>query len=231
MMKRAQPVSLFLRAPLCVSCGAVLCLSVLLAGLVPAGVAAQGGAKLTYRKVFKASSPEFVEVVITASGTGTVDIRQVDDDPDPEPIELSPDLALRMFEMAAELNHFNGIELDVKRRLANLGEKTFRYDDGSSAYETTFNYTINQTAAQLMQAFEGLARQEGHRQLLAHRLRFDRLGVNDALITLEKDFRNGLLPEPARLLPVLQAVAEDSRVIEMARARARSLLERIRSAK
>ena len=220
----------FLRVSLCSSVLSVFCLFLLWASLaVP--VSAQGGAKLSYRKVFKASSPEYVEVTITPAGSGTVDIRQIDDDPAPEAIELSPDLAARMFQMAAELGNFNSIELDVKRRLANLGEKTFRYEDGATAYETRFNYTVNQTATQLMQAFEGLARQEGHRQLLAHRLRFDRLGINDALILLDKDFRNGLLPEPIRLLPVLEAVAEDSRIIEMARSRARSLVERIRSGK
>ena len=208
----------------------VFCLSLLSTSLATP-VDAQAGAKLIYRKVFKASSPEYVEVTVTAAGTGTVDIRQIDDDPAPEAIELSPDLAARMFQMAAELGNFNSIELDVKRRLANLGEKTFRFEEGDTAHEARFNYTVNQTASQLMQAFEGLARQEGHRQLLVHRLRFDRLGVNDALITLDKDFRNGLLPEPVRLLPVLEAVAEDSRVIEMARSRARSLIERIRSGK
>ncbi|MGH9860161.1 MAG: hypothetical protein ACRD5F_09085 [Candidatus Acidiferrales bacterium] len=187
--------------------------------------------KLTYRKIFKASSPEFVEVSITQDGAGTVDIRQLDDDPDPQPIELSRDLAARMFEMAGELQHFKDIELDVKRRLANLGAKTFRYENGAQAYETTFNYTVNQAATQLMQAFEGLARQEGHRQLLQHRLRFDRLGVNDALIALEADYRRGLLPEPARLLPMLEAVAADARVIEIARSRARSLAQRIRAQK
>jgi hypothetical protein len=184
--------------------------------------------KLTYRKVFKSSSPEFIEVTITPSGTGVVDIRQLDDDPDPQPVEISPEFAARLFELAAELKHFKDIELDVKRRLANLGEKTFRYESGADASETTFNYTVNQTAVQLMQAFEGIARQEGHRQTLLHRLRFDRLGVNDALIALEADLRRGLIPEPARLAPVLDAVSNDSRVIDMARSRARALAERMR---
>lgn len=184
--------------------------------------------KLTYRKVFKSSSPEFIEVTIMPSGAGLVDIRQLDDDPDPQPVELSPQFAARLFELAAELKHFKDIELDVKRRLANLGEKTFRYEWGGEASETTFNYTVNQTAVQLMQAFEGIARQEGHRQTLLHRLRFDRLGVNDALIALEADLRRGLIPEPARLAPVLDAVSNDSRVIDMARSRARALAERMR---
>ncbi len=191
-------------------------------------VSTTGEPKLTYRKVFKSSSPEFIEVTIVPSGAGLVDIRQLDDDPDPQPVELSPQFAARMFELAAELKHFKDIELDVKRRLANLGEKTFRYESGGEASETTFNYTVNQTAVQLMQAFEGIARQEGHRQTLLHRLRFDRLGVNDALIALETDLRRGLIPEPARLVPVLDAVSNDSRVIDMARSRARALAERMR---
>jgi hypothetical protein len=203
--------------------------SLLALALLSASASAAGDPKLIYRKVFKSSSPEFVEVTITPSGAGVVDIRQLDDDPDPQPIEFSPQFAARLFEMAAELKHFHGIDLDVKRRLANLGEKTFRYESGSEASETRFNYTVNQTAVQLMQAFEGIARQEGYRQMLLHRLRFDRLGVNDALIALEVDFRRGLIPEPARLTPVLEAVSNDSRVIEMARSRARSLVERMRA--
>jgi len=202
-----------------------------LAAWLPANAIASAAddPKLIYRKVFKSSSPEFIEVVVTLSGASVVDIRQLDDDPDPQPVEISPELAAQMFAMAGELNHFQNIELDVKRRLANLGQKTFRYEAGGQASETSFNYTVNQTAVQLMQAFEGIARQEGHRQLLLHRLRFDRLGVNDALLSLESDLRRGLIPEPARLVPVLEAVSNDTRVIEMARSRARALIERMRS--
>ena len=83
-------------------------------GLLAASASATDEPKLIYRKVFKSSSPEFVEVTITPAGTGVVDIRQLDDDPDPQPIEFSPQFVARLFEMAAELKHFNGIELDVK---------------------------------------------------------------------------------------------------------------------
>jgi hypothetical protein len=205
-------------------------LCALLAGVLLAAPAfATGEPKLIYRKVFKSSSPEFIEVTLTPSGSGLVDIRQLDDDPDPQPIEFSPQFAARLFELAGELKHFHGIDLEVKRRLANLGEKTFRYESNGEAGETTFNYTVNQTAVQLMQAFEGIARQEGHRQTLQHRLRFDRLGLDAALKALEVDLHRGLIPEPARLVPALEAVSNDSRVLEMARARARALAERMRA--
>ena len=51
--------------------------------------------------------------------------------------------------------------------------------------------------------------------LLTRRMKYDRLGVND-----------GLLPEPNRLVPLLDQIASDSRVVEIARQRARTLADR-----
>jgi hypothetical protein len=203
-------------------------LALLLLHLSP-DLAAADGPTLIYRKVFKTSSPEFIEIKLKPTGTGTVDIRQLDDDADPQPFEISAGLATRLFQMAAELNHFEGQDLDVKRRLANLGEKTFRYENGGKAHEATFNYTLNNTAQQMMQVFEGLSRQQEHWQTLNHRLRFDRLGVNDALLKFEVDLNRKSIPEPDRLLPLLESIAADTRVVEIARQRARAVAERIRT--
>ena len=40
---------------------------------------------ITYRKVFKSSYPEFVEIKLNQSGHGTFDIRQLDEEPNPQP--------------------------------------------------------------------------------------------------------------------------------------------------
>ena len=58
-----------------------------------------------------------------------------------------------------------------------------------------------------MQIFEGLARQQGDLVLLQRRIKYDRLGVNDALLQFESDMDHRLLPEPERLLPVLDQIA------------------------
>lgn len=186
-------------------------------------------ATLSYRKVFKDSTPELVEIHVREDGAATADIRQLNDDPDPTPFEVSAAVAAKMFELAAELSHFRDADLDVKRRIANLGQKTFGYKRGSEAYEATFNYTTNLVATQLMNLFEGLARQQEHLALLERRARYDRLGLNDALLKLDIDLNRKIIPEPERLLPVLEIIANDARVIEMARHRARALVERIRS--
>ncbi len=208
----------------------VLLLLLLVPGAVPLE-AQSAGATISYRKVFKDSTPELVEIRLRDDGAATCDIRQLDDDPDPKPFEVSPAVVARIFELAAELNHFRDADLDVKRRIANLGQKTLGYKRGSETYETTFNYTTNQAATQLMNIFEGLGRQQEHLALLERRVRYDRLGLNDALLRLEIDLNRKIIPEPERLLPVLETIANDTRVIEMARQRARALVERVRAGK
>jgi hypothetical protein len=88
---------------------------------------------------------------------------------------------------------------------------------------------MNTSAAQLMQMFEGLARQQQDLTTLERRAKFDRLGVNDALMQFESDMEHRLLPEPERLLPVLDQISGDSHFVEIARSRARALAERIRN--
>lgn len=183
----------------------------------------------TYRRIFKSSTPEFIEIKIREdSDTGSYEIRQLDEDPGATPFEISHSLRAKIFELSAQLNHFQGLDLDVHRKIANLGEKTFRWEQGSVAYEVKFNYTLNPVATQLLQICEGLARQQELADLLQRRIKYDRLGVNDALLELESDISKNVLPEPQRLLPLLDQISGDSRFLEIARQRARALAERVR---
>ena len=84
------------------------------------------------------------------------------------------------------------------------------------------------TASQLLQIFEGLARQQELLMLLERRMKYDRLGINDALLQFETELNRKLLPEPERALPTLDQIAGDARFVEIGRQRARNLAERIR---
>jgi hypothetical protein len=198
---------------------------------VPAIRANPGAATITYRRVFKGSSPEFIEIKITDPGTATFDIRQLDEDPDPTPFEVGSPVRQKILALAGELNNFAVADLDIQKKIANLGEKTFRYERDGEVHEATFNYTLNTSATQLMQIFEGLARQQGDLMLLTRSIKYDRLGVNDALRQFESDMDHRLLPEPERLLPVLDKIAGDSHFVEIARTRARAIAERIRTSR
>ena len=205
-------------------------LLLLLVCLVPSLCsAAPSGNWFTYRRVFKSSSPEFIEIRIQENSTGaTYEIRQLDEDPGAVPFEVGQALRGRIFQLVAELRHFKGLDLDVHRKIAYLGEKTFRWESGGESSQVQFNYTLNSAATQLLQICEGLARQQELIELLQRRIKYDRLGVNDALLQFETDLDKGELPEPVRALPLLEQIANDSRFVEIARQRSRALAERLR---
>lgn len=206
---------------------------VLMALVLQPALAATAGqapsAKITFRRIFKGSSPEFIEISVRDdSNAASYEIRQMDEDGGSSPFEVSDGLRAKIFALAQELKYFQGQDLDVHRKIANLGEKTFRWEQGSVSHETKFNYTLNQTANQLLQIFEGLARQQEHYALLVRRMRYDRLGINDALLQFESDLNRGLMPEPQRLIPLLDQISSDSKFVDIARQRARSLADRLR---
>jgi hypothetical protein len=198
-------------------------------GLLSQLLAASSDGVFTYRRIFKSSVPEFIEIRIPYSGAGaSFEIRQLDEDPGSSPFEITPALHAKIYSLIVELGYFKGLDLDVHRKIANLGEKTFRWEKGNETYDVKFNYTLNSAATQLLQICEGLARQQELLELLQRRMKYDRLGVNDALMQLETDLDKAILPEPLRALPLLDQIAADSRFVEIARQRARSLAERIR---
>ncbi len=190
-----------------------------------------GAAKVTFRRIFQGSSPEFIEVTVQSdSNAATYEIRQLDEDPGSQPFEVGEALRSKIFALTQQLNEFQGQDLDVHRKIANLGEKTFRWQQGAISHETKFNYTLNSAAMQLLQIFEGLARQQEHYALLERRIRYDRLGINDALLQFESDLNRGLLPEPQRLIPLLEQISSDPKFVGIARQRAQSLVDRLRHA-
>jgi hypothetical protein len=192
---------------------------------------AADAASVTYRRVFKSSVPEFIEIHVPERGDCRFDIRQLDEDAEPQTFQVGDSLRGKIFELTGQLNDFRSLDLDVKRRIANLGQKTFRWERGTETHEVTFNYTLNATANQLMQIFEGLARQQEHLTLLERRYKYDRLGLNDALMQFEIDLNKRAIPEPQRLLSILEVIGGDPKVVDLARQRARNLAERIRNPK
>lgn len=184
---------------------------------------------IVFRKVFKSSYPEFVEIKVPESGACTADIRQLSDDPSPQPFQLHSPVVQRIFQLAADLHDFNGVNLEMHRRIANLGEKTFTYHDGAQVYQTSFNYSTNASAQQLVDLFEKLTREQIDLSDLQRTMQYDRLGVYDVVQRIDKDYDDKLLPDPSTLLPALDKLAVDNAYLDIARNMARNLAGRIRN--
>jgi hypothetical protein len=183
---------------------------------------------VTYRRVFEGSTPEFIEIVLRQDGSAKADVRQLSDPPSPEDFMVSAAFGGEIFDLVRELHNFQDAKLDSGRRVAYTGKKTLRWQKGAESYQAEYNYTLNAKASRLQKMFEDLAQEQMDLDTLEQRLRYDRLGVNEALDRFEGHLNRGDLPEPQRFLMVLDRIAGDSRLIGVARQRARSLAARIR---
>jgi hypothetical protein len=184
---------------------------------------------ITFQKVFKSSYPEYVEIKIGQSGKGTCDIRQLDEEASPQSFELNTPLVQKIFALAAKLNNFKGVDLEVHKRLASLGQKTLRYQNGPEDNQVTYNYTLDPTGSELTSLFENISQQETDLSDLKRTMQYDRLGVNDVVQNIESHYDDHILPEPARFLPSLEQLAADTGYVDVARQRARRLADRIRT--
>ena len=186
-------------------------------------------ASITFHKVFKASYPEFSEIKVNEDGTGTWDIRQLDEAASPHSMRIGKPLTQKIFDLAGDLHDFQDIDLDVHRRVANLGQKSFRYEKGAENFSVEFNYTLNNSANQLSAIFEGLEREELDLSDMDHAMQYDHLGANDVMVRVQKDVQNKLIPEPEALLPLLEQIGADEDLLDIARQRARAIAEQIRN--
>lgn len=197
--------------------------------LLRAQTGSGGEAVITFRKTFKSSYPEYVEIKVPETGACTADIRQLSDDPSPQPFQLSEPVVQHIFALASELHDFNGVNLEIHRRIANLGQKTFIYQNGAQVYQTTFNYSANASAEQLVDLFENLAREQTDLSDLQRTMRYDHLGVYDVILRIEKDYDDKAIPDPSALLTTLDRLALDNTYLDIARNHARTLAGRIRA--
>ena len=149
------------------------------------------------------------------------------DDDDPEKFQLEPSSTEVMFDLAAQLDHFKQ-PLESGLKVANMGVKTFRWEDGDASSEQKFNYSIDENAKALHDWFEAITETERLFAELKRRARHDKLGVHDALIHVEAAWMMRRLIGAGQFLPLLDQIAKNEIYLHMARQRAADLGEAIR---
>jgi hypothetical protein len=206
-------------------------LTVLLGSILPATAAQPENAPpvLTFKKVLKGSLPEYVELTVDSQGSGTFEGRKLSDKPNPSSIKLSRSTTQRLFELADALGDFKSLQLESRHVVANMGLKTFGYEDKGQQSSVEFNYTEDKTAQELQDMFEGIASVEEHIRALEYSERYDPLGLPKELSYIKSDLENKNLTDPALLAPILRRIASNPRFLHIAQARAQDILDRIPS--
>jgi|SRR5579871_6306975 len=181
--------------------------------------------KLFYSKFFKGSTPEFV--AITLQRDGQVTYQEAKDDDNPIKVQLAPSDAQTIFGLADKLDQFQRpIESGLK--VANMGLKTFRFEDGANRHEIQFNYSQDTNAQALLDWFERITESERHFIELDRTVHYDKLGVNDVLLQLQITYEHKRLVAPEQFLPLLDRIAKNESFLHISRERAAGLTESIR---
>lgn len=181
---------------------------------------------LSFTKSFPGSIPAYVEVNIRQDGAS--EYKEDPRDENPIKLTLSAEETETMFAMAEKMGYF-AKPLESGLKVAKMGDKTFRWMNGAEKKETTFNYSEDPDAKLLLDKFENIAETERVLIDLERAVRFDKLGVQSALLRLETVREGKRLMAPRQFLPMLDRVAKNESFLHMARARAAGLAESIRA--
>jgi len=194
--------------------------------LTAAAAMAQSGPRVVYSKSFPGSTPPFVSITVERSGQASYN--ETKDPDNAETLRLEADTVGAIFDLADKLDHFKR-PLESGLKVANMGEKTYRWENGGEVHETKFNFAQDESARSLQDWFERITESERVYLELNRVLKHDRLGVNNAVLQIQTLWDQKRLVGTPQLLPLLDRVAKNEALINMARDRASNIAGAIRA--
>ncbi len=197
-----------------------------------AGLSAAFGAEPTPRVVFTKSFPGSVPAwySVTLEQSGAAEYREDPKDENPIKFHMNETDTGQIFELAGKLGYFKR-NLESPAKVARMGDKTLHYEKGSESGETTFNYTEDPDGRTITDWFERISETERHLIDLERVVKYDKLGVNNALLQLEVTLDRKRLIAPEQFLPMLDRVVKNESFMHLARQRAANIANEIRSTK
>ncbi|MGD0498702.1 MAG: hypothetical protein ABSC23_09735 [Bryobacteraceae bacterium] len=200
----------------------------LLVLLAAGSLGAADGPRLFFSQSFPGSSPAYFQVSLARNGD--VEYAEAPNDDDPVRFSLSEGEADEVFRLAGDLGYFTRA-LESPLKVAFMGTKTLRYEDGDRKNEVKVNYSTDPSAQALLDWFARMGESARDRIDLERAAKYDKLGVDQALLTLQSDMDRKRLTDAAQFLPILDLIAKGESYMHMARQRASEIAEAIRKPK
>lgn len=199
----------------------------LLLGLV-CMAAAWAQPRIFYSKTFPGSHPAYLEIVLETDGKAVY--KEAPDDVQPIRFQLKKTEADEIFALAEKLDRFKR-PLEANLKVANMGLKLFRWEDGATKQEVKYNFTQDLDAQALQEWFEKMTETEQHFIALERAVKFDKLGANKAILQFQAAMERNRLVGLDQFLPLLDRVIKNESYLNMARERAGNIAETIRNGK
>lgn len=111
------------------------------------------------------------------------------------------------------------------KKVAQTGMKTLRLQQNGQTFTCIFNYSDDDRVNAASSLFEAIGETMQFGDRLAAKLRFDRLGLDGEMDNLQSALADGRAVEVSNIFPVLQAIANDDRVMDRVRRKVERILQ------
>lgn len=139
---------------------------------------------------------------------------------------LSSATTARIFQLARSADRFHIPCASLVKNIADMGKKTLSYAGAEGDGSCVYNFSQNKSVAALTDLLQGLVLTLDTGRKLEFDHRFDRLGLDQDTEMLTAAAADGRAVEVGMIARTLRSIAEDSEVLQRARARATTLLLR-----
>ena len=192
------------------------------------------GASISFTRVWDAFAPQSVTFTVSATGVtkySSSNPGRTGDEVDDYQTEftMSPASRDKLFRYAKEAHYFDGDFSFKKHAVASTGKKTLSYSDAARHSSTTYDYSENKAIQEITSIFAGVSNTIEHGRKLKFLRRFDKLGLEEELKAMENAEEGHNLSELKIIAPMLESIAEDSTVLNIARQRAKKLAAKANS--
>lgn len=161
-------------------------------------------------------------------GTGNP-IENGDSDAFSEDFTMSAANRQKIFELAKKADYFRGNLESRQKNIAKTGQKTLQYHGksgaaGPASASATYNYSPNSDVEELTRIFQAMATTIDFGRKLAFQYRFDKLGIDARLKSLQDLQASHYVEELQAIEPILQKIASDPNMMHINRLTAKQLL-------
>jgi hypothetical protein len=163
---------------------------------------------------------EEVERRSADSAVQQVSVKQVD-----SPLTVSFDTAAKIFATARSLNRFNMFCGTKAKNIAETGQKILSYAGPEGNGTCTYHYSDDKNVTVLTNMFYAISYTLEVGRRLDFERRFDRLGLDAELLSLEQAVQEKNALELTNIAPTLNAIAGNVDLMQRVRTRASKLLE------
>ena len=188
-------------------------------------------AQITFSFDFPGSDPDHYSLVVTSDGhasyesKGKISNEASDLESYQTGFSLTDATRTAIFELAQRAHYFSGKVDSGNKKIAFGGAKKLTYTDGQKNFSAEYNYSPQPAVLRLTTLFQSISATLEFGRRLAYDHRYQKLGLDAELKHMEELAKSGDLAELHAVKPVLQAIYDDTSVINVVRARAQRLMD------